>query len=104
MMRRTRLMGCIALLAGVALLGGARAGAQDDGDGGDESLDELRALIPESEPGEYDLTEADAAYGQLAEAYGVSTSVEDFGNGSELTGLCGGFAYSYDDDGELLDA
>jgi hypothetical protein len=103
MMRRTRLIGGIALLFGLAWMGGAQAGAQDD-DGGDESLDELRALIPEGEPGEYDLTAADALFGQLADAYGASTAVPDFGTGSKLTGVCGGFAYSYDEDGELLDA
>jgi hypothetical protein len=102
MMRRTRLIGGIALIVGAGLLGGAHAGAQEDD--GDDSLDELRALIPEGEPGEYDLTEADALFGQLADAYGASTTVEDFGTGSELTGVCGGFAYSYDDDGQLLDA
>ena len=72
-MRRTRLIGGIALLIGIGLLAGAHASAQDDGDG-DESLDEVRALIPESQPGEYDLTEADALYGQLAAAYGASTA------------------------------
>ncbi|MGH9133686.1 MAG: hypothetical protein ACRDZZ_07100 [Ilumatobacteraceae bacterium] len=103
-MRRTRLIGGIALLVGLGFLGGSPAGAQDDGDGGDDALDELRALIPEGEPGEYDLTEADAMFGELADAYGASTAVDDFGDGSKLTGLCGGFAYSYDEDGELLDA
>ena len=103
MRRRTRLIGGIALLIGVGLLAGTHASAQDDGDG-DDSLDELRALIPESEPGELDLTEADAMYGQLAAAYGASTAVDDFGDGSTLTGVCGGFAYSYDEDGELIDA
>ncbi len=103
MMRRTRLIGGIALLIGIGLLAGTNASAQDDGDG-DESLDEVRALIPESEPGELDLTEADAMYGQLAAAYVASTAVNEFGDGSKLTGVCGGFAYSYDEDGQLIDA
>jgi hypothetical protein len=103
MMRRTRLVGGIALLVGVGLLGGAGAAAQDD-DGGDDTLDEIRALIPEGDPGEYELTTADEMYGQLADAYGASTAVPDFGDGSTLIGLCGGFAYSYDEDGQLLDA
>ena len=102
MLRRTRLIGGVALIVGVGLLAAADVGAQDDD--GDESLEELRALIPEGEPGEYDLTEADALYGQLADTYGASTAVQDFGTGSELTGVCGGFAYSYDEDGQLLDA
>ena len=35
---------------------------------------------------------------------GSAHAVEEFGSGSRLTGPCGGFAYSYDDDGFLLDA
>ncbi|HEX4981213.1 MAG TPA: hypothetical protein VFV63_05925 [Ilumatobacteraceae bacterium] len=101
-MRRTRLIGGIVLLLGLAWMGGAQAGAQDDDD--NAALDAVRALIPEGEPGEYDLTEADTVYGQLADAYGASGVVDDFGDGSKLTGVCGGFAYSYDEDGELLDA
>jgi hypothetical protein len=103
MTRRTRLIGGVALLVALGSIGGAHAGAQDDGSG-DDALDEVRALIPEGDPGEYDLTEADALFGQLAAAYGASTAVEDFGDGSKLTGVCGGFAYSYDEDGQLLDA
>jgi hypothetical protein len=101
MMRRTRLIGGIALLVVLGSLGGARAGAQDEGDG---SLDAVRALIPEGEPGEYDLTEGDALFGQLAEAYGAPFATNDFDDDSKLTGQCGGFAYSYDEDGALLDA
>ena len=81
----------------------APAGAQDD-QSGDDALDRLRELVPVGQPGEYDITEADAIYGQIAELVGLDTSVEDFGSGSRLTGPCGGFAYSYDDDGFLLDA
>ncbi len=103
MMRRTRLVGGLALLVGLGLMGGAHAGAQDDGDG-DSSLDAVRALIPEGEPGGYDITTADTLFGQLVAAYGASTAVDTFGDGSKLTGACGGFAYSYDEDGQLLDA
>jgi hypothetical protein len=70
----------------------------------DATLDQIRAQIPEGEPGEYDLTEASAEFGQLVSLFGQSTVVADFGVGSELTGLCGGFAYSYDKNGDLLDA
>jgi hypothetical protein len=101
-MRWTRLIGGIALLIGVGLLGGAHAAAQDD-DGGD-ALGDVRALIPEADPGEYDLTAADELFGQLADAYAASAAVDDFGDGSKLTGVCGGFAFSYDEDGQLLDA
>lgn len=102
MIRPTRLIGGMALLIGIGLVAGTHAGAQDDGDG-DESLDEVRALIPEVQPEEYDLTEADAQYGQLAAAVGTPATNE-FDDGSKLTGECGGFAYSYDEDGQLLDA
>ena len=103
MMRRTRLIGGIALLVGVGLLGGHTPVPRTTVTATRPSTS-CRALIPESEPGEYDLTEADAMYGQLAAAYGASTAVDDFGDGSKLTGVCGGFAYSYDEDGQLLDA
>jgi len=81
----------------------APAGAQDD-QSGEDALDRLRALVPVGEPGEYDITEADAIYGQIAELVELDTTVEDFGSGSRLSGPCGGFAYSYDGDGFLLDA
>lgn len=89
-----------AAAVGVAVLGvGSAALAQDEG-----TLDEIRQLIPEGEPGEYDLTEADAEFGELVALFGESSEVADFGTGSELSGPCGGFAYSYDADGQLLDA
>ena len=69
-----------------------------------DPLDALREEVPESYPGDYDITEADAIYGRLVEAYGESSIVDDFGDGSKLTGLCGGYAYSYDQDGNLIDA
>jgi len=69
-----------------------------------DTLDALRAEIPEGFPGKYDLTEASAEFGQLVSLYGESTEVGDFGDGSQLTGVCGGYAYSYDENGDLLDA
>lgn len=83
------------------------ATAQDDtGDDGGENpaLDAIRAAVPEGFPGEYDVQEGDADYLQLVALFGEDTIVSDFGDGSELTGQCGGFAYSYDKDGELIDA
>jgi hypothetical protein len=82
---------------------GASARAQGDGSGND-ALEQLHELVPIGEPGQYDTDEADAIYGQIAELVGRSTAVDDFGPGSRLTGPCGGFAYSYDDHGFLLDA
>ena len=66
--------------------------------------DALRALVPEGEPGDLDVTQGDAIYKQIAAEVGKSTDVADFGDGSELTGPCGGFAWSYDGDGKLIDA
>ena len=60
--------------------------------------------MPEGEPGEFDLTEEDERFGMFVAAFGGSTAVADFGSGSELTGPCGGHAFSYDRDGVLLDA
>ena len=68
------------------------------------ALDEIRALVPEGDPGKYDLTEASEEFGQYVILFGQSTEVADFGDGSQLTGMCGGFAYSYDKNGDLLDA
>jgi len=78
--------------------------AQNDPVIDQDALDALRAEIPEGDPGKYDLTEASEEFGQLVALYGQSTLVGDFGDGSQLTGVCGGFAYSYDKNGDLLDA
>ena len=90
-------------LAVLTLALGSPARAQDD-QSSDDALEQLRVLVPVGEPGDYDVTKADAIYGQIAELVGLTTAVEDFGGGSRLTGPCGGFAYSYDDAGFLLDA
>ena len=70
----------------------------------DEALDAIRALIPEGEPGEYDVTEADLVFGTIVAMTGLSTEVDDFGTESTLTGPCGGFAFSYDENGNRIDA
>lgn len=101
MARHVRVLGGLGLFVGLVALAGGDARAQDDDE---DPLDAIRELVPEGEPGEYDITEADEMFGQLAEAWGMTTEVEDFGDGSSLTGVCGGFAYSYDADGALLDA
>ena len=64
---------------------GVPAAAQDD-QSGEEALDALRVLVPQGDPGEYDITEADAIYGQIAELVGLSTAVEDFGDGRRVFG------------------
>ena len=63
-----------------------------------------RALVPEGEPGDLDVTQGDTIYQQIAAEVGKSTAVADFGDGSELSGPCGGFVWSYDGDGKLIDA
>jgi hypothetical protein len=85
------------LVAGGLLMGGPAA-AQD------QDLDELREQVPESNPGELDLDEADLLYQAMVEAYGRVAQASDFGDGSKLTGPCGGWAFSYDGDGNLIDA
>jgi hypothetical protein len=101
MTRLTRLVWGVGLAVALGLAVGAPAGAQDDGDG---ALDAVRALVPVDDPGLYDLAAADTLFGQLATAYGASAGVDTFDDASALTGPCGGFAYSYDDDGDLVDA
>ena len=102
-MRLARLIGVVGLAVVLGLAGDAHAGAQDDG-AGDGALDAVRALVPVDDPGQYDVATANALYGQLVEAYRASTPVDSFGDNSTLTGVCGGFAHSYDDDGDLVDA
>jgi hypothetical protein len=70
----------------------------------DEALDAIRELVPEGEPGEYDLEGADELYEQLGTLLNVDAQVDDFGDSSALTGPCGGFAFSYDKGGDRIDA
>lgn len=70
----------------------------------EETLDAIRASIPEGNPGKYDLTEASDEFGRLVALLGASSAVADFGTGSQLTGPCGGYAYSYGEDGSRIDA
>jgi len=93
--------GLVIAAAALVTSGPADAGTEPPGDG---TLDELRAEIPEGFPGEQDLTEANEEFLRLVALYGETTDVGDLGTGSRLTGLCGGYAYSFDQDGDLLDA
>ena len=83
------------------LFAGARADARQTND---PALDALRAEIPQGFPGEYDLTQANEEFGRLVSLYAQSTAVANFGDGSVLSGPCGGYAYSFDKNGDLLDA
>jgi hypothetical protein len=101
-MKRAKWIAISAIAVGLTVVGlttAQSATAQDD-----DVLEQMRDLIPPGEPGEYDLTEADAEFGEFVVLWGETTEVADFGDGSKLTGPCGGFAYSYGEDGELIDA
>ena len=87
-----------AAVGALALCGSAFA------QGSTDPNDALRALVPEGKPGEMDVTKGQAIFEQIATAVGKSTAVADFGDGSKLTGPCGGFAWSYDGNGKLIDA
>lgn len=78
----------------VGLLGvGSAALAQDDGAND--------AGVPPTNPGELELDAATAEFDRVAAA--VPAPTETSGS-SSLTGPCGGFAYSYDGGGVLIDA
>jgi hypothetical protein len=100
-MRRSRWIAGGALAAGAVITG---LGLTSPARAQDQDLDELRSEIPEANPGEWDLDEADITFRALVEAYGRIADVGDFGDGSQLTGPCGGWAFSYDGDGQLIDA
>ena len=59
--------------------------------------------MPEGFPGEYDEQEGMDTFLELVLLTGDDAIVSEFGDGSTLTGPCGGFAYSYDKDGLLID-
>lgn len=96
------LRGGVAIGGLVLLVGSSPAAAQDDGL--DQStLDALRAEVPEGEPGDDDIQEGDDRFGRLVAILGQNTIV-NIGSSSKLEGVCGGYAYSFDEDGELIDA
>ena len=92
----------VALLA-LALTVGAPAGAQDD-QSREDALFRLRRIVPEGRPNTYDVDDADVIFQQVAALAALITTPAGEGDESRLTGPCGGFAYSYDEDGFRLDA
>lgn len=86
------LVGAVAAV-GLAVSGVAVTAFAQDG--------ENDAGVPSSNPGEYDQETAAAEFERLAST--VAQPVGTSGS-SSLTGPCGGFAYSYDEDGVLIDA
>jgi len=88
-----RMLGAVATSC-IALLGfGSTADAQDDGAND--------AGVPPSNPGEFDQDSGQAEFDRLVATVGPPAEVS---GSSSLTGPCGGFAYSYDEDGVLIDA
>lgn len=87
------MVGAVAATGLTALGLGSAALAQDDGAND--------AGIPSTNPGELDQDAAEAEFDRLAAAVAAPGSTS---TSSSLTGPCGGFAYSYDGDGVLIDA
>lgn len=101
-MRRTWIRAGLAIGGLVLLVSSGPAAAQDDGLDQD-TLDSLRAEIPEGEPGEDDIQEGDDRFGRLVESLGENTIVE-ISDSSKLEGVCGGWAYSFDENANLIDS
>ncbi len=104
MTRRARLGGIAALLGAMIISTYGHAAAGDDTPLDDQVLAAIRVEIPEYDPGELDIDQANGDFDRLVTLLSQSTTVASFGDGSQLTGFCGGYAYSYDKDGKLLDA
>lgn len=99
MLRFTRALAfsvVMTLALGIAV--SSTVGAQDS------PSEDIPQTIPPGDPGDLDLTEEDERFGRLVEEFGETTDISDFGDGSKLTGPCGGRAFSYDADGNLIDA
>ena len=92
----------IALLGLTLGFGLATGGASYAGTEPPFPLDELEALDPTNE--DFNIEDAEAEFAELAALVAASTDVGDFGGGSSLTGPCGGFAFSYNEAGERIDA
>ena len=95
-------------LVGGVFLADAMAGAPPPPgtDLDDSQLDALRERVPEGFPGEFDEEEASVIYDEIAGIVGGEPVDADvaIGSGSELLGVCGGFAWSYDKNGDRIDA
>ncbi|HTH04430.1 MAG TPA: hypothetical protein VL916_01120, partial [Ilumatobacteraceae bacterium] len=92
-----------AALLALSLTVGAPATAQED-EASADALERLKHLVPEGQPAAYDVDEADAIYEQLAGLAALTAASGGGGSGSRLSGPCGGFAYSYDDNRFIVDA
>ncbi len=104
-MRRV-LLGSLAATLALGWLFAGVASAQDgeaDEVTTEDPLELIREQVPEGAPGQFDLTAAEERFGRLVRDFDDTTSV-DIGDGSTLTGRCGGIAMSYEENGDLLDA
>jgi hypothetical protein len=101
-MARSRWVGGVIAIAGAAALVVGGAARAQDGDVDQQLVDDIVALVPDDTEGISD-EDAGAVIDQMfAIASSVAPSSGD--DSSALTGPCGGFAFSFDGDGELIDA
>jgi hypothetical protein len=101
--RRRAITGVVLLVALVTVAPAAPVAAQDDPppiDGA--TLAELRALIPADAPDDVSISAAAKAFDDMLEVVGGTPA--GTGGSSSMIGPCGGFAYSYNGDGDLIDA
>ncbi len=100
-MTRHAVRGAIALIAAAALLGGtpARAG---DSPPNQAIVDEILAMVPD-DADNLTAEQEQSLIDGLAGLAGALPAASGSGS-SNLTGPCGGFAFSYDGDGAVIDA
>lgn len=101
MNRRLLRLGVVS--AGLALLITGGSASAQDAELDPATLDELSALAPPANsPDAEDNDSAQQRFDQMAEI--VAGSSVSTNSSSKLEGSCGGYAYSYDEDGVLVDA
>lgn len=88
--------GCAAAVAAVGLVANGPATAQDS-----SLSDAIAALVPD-DADDLDTDEVDTFLGDMLSF--LDGSAPTTGGSSKLIGPCGGFAFSFDEDGNLIDA
>jgi hypothetical protein len=94
-------IGVTGLVVGVGLSFSAMSRAADEPP--PAPFDEILDQIPATEPADMDVDLAGAEFSELAALVATATGELDDGS-SSLTGQCGGLAYSYGENGDLIDA
>lgn len=89
--------GSAAVVAALGLTMNGTAGAQDE----DSLSDALEGLVPDDADA-LDEAQVDQFLTDMLNFLDVGNA--ETGDGSKLTGPCGGFAFSFDDEGNLIDA